>query len=662
MSTRGPQRPNTESPDTVLIDTTRARRIAAYRRHRRSPAWLIRGMSIGLILLLALVVMWVIPKRPKITSTELSGNRSEPEQQVETAPTEVYSTPTLRPSRTPNAPTSARQSPDKTPAISSTDANQLKSRTISGKPRTASVPSNDTNGETLASSHHRTFESPLPIHGHNSIDDIVFMSLFEAQIKPSKGCSDAVFLRRAYIDATGTIPTAEEAEAFLKDFGDDKRNRLVDDLLDRDAYADYWAMRWCDVLRVKAEFPINLWPNAAHAYYRWIHSAIADEMPYDQFARELLTASGSNFRKPQVNFYRAIQSKSPEEIAKTVALTFMATRAEKWPANRLEAMSKFFSKVGYKPTGEWKEEIIFFDRHGAYTSEAPTKSIRASRPIPATGIDTFYPSGASVVIPPGRDPREVFADWMVHPENPWFSRAVANRIWYWLMGYGIVNPVDDVSSENAASNLALMNHLAAVLIEEKFNLKELVRRIMKSSAYQLSSIPASDHDNAKELFAFYSIRRHDAEVLIDAINQITDTTETYMSIVPEPFTWLPSDQKAVAIPDGSITSSFLELFGRPARDTGMANERDNKLTARQALHLLNSNHIRDKLKTGRGLQRLFDNTINSTQLAEQVYLTVLSRMPSEKELYQANMMCSDSNGMRELTWALINSDEFLFQH
>lgn len=492
------------------------------------------------------------------------------------------------------------------------------------------------------------FESRLPLHGHNSVDDAVFARLIKLGIQPAGLCSDAVFLRRVSIDLTGTLPTASEAEDFLRDDDSRKRAKLIDTLLDRDEYADYWAMKWCDILRVKAEFPINLWPNAAQSYHRWIRTSIHNNMPYDQFVRELLTTSGSNFRSPQVNFYRALQSKDPESIAKTVALTFMASRADNWPKERLAGMSQFFSKVGFKPTGEWKEEIVYFNPRGG---EKPGQSLRC-----------FYPTGHAVEVAANVDPRVVFTDWLVHEENPWFARAIANRVWHSLFGRGIVDPPDDVRPGNPATNPELLNHLAEVLVAADYDMKALLRLILRSSAYQLSCIDHSGDPHAAAYFAFYQPRRVDAEVLIDAICQITGTTETYMSIIPEPFTFLPDTQRAIAIPDGSITSSFLEIFGRPPRDTGMVSERNNQLTPGQALHLLNSNHIRNKLKRGTGLVEIDKRTVNTTQKAEQIYLTILSRYPSEEELLVANTWCADEEGTRELAWALMNSDAFLFQH
>ena len=205
------------------------------------------------------------------------------------------------------------------------------------------------------------YDSKVDQTARNAIDELVFAKLEQCNIKPAAVCSDGVFVRRAYLDIIGTLPSGYEAKEFILDRSPNKRRALIDRLLERDEFADYWAMKWSDLLRIKAEFPINLWPNAAQAYHRWIRTCIKENLPYDQFVRQMLTSSGSNFRVPPVNFYRAMQNREPAGIAQTVALTFMGTRADKWPKDRLAGMAAFFAKVGYKYTAEWKEEIVFFD-------------------------------------------------------------------------------------------------------------------------------------------------------------------------------------------------------------------------------------------------------------------------------------------------------------
>jgi len=273
----------------------------------------------------------------------------------------------------------------------------------------------------------------------DKIDQLVFAQWKRLRIRPAGRCTDEVFVRRVYLDVIGTLPSAQEAREFLRDRDPDKRRALIDRLLEREEFADYWAMKWSDLLRVKAEFPINLWPNGAQAYHRWIRTSIRENKPYDRFVREMLTASGSNFRVPQVNFYRAVQSREPQAIAQAVALTFMGARAEKWPKERLAGMAAFFSRLGYKSTSEWKEEIVFFD---------PLR-----RPVgPA-----MFPDGTTASLAPDQDPREVFANWLIDPKNPWFTRNIVNRVWSWLLGRGIIHEPDDIRPDNPPQTPELLS-------------------------------------------------------------------------------------------------------------------------------------------------------------------------------------------------------------
>jgi hypothetical protein len=387
--------------------------------------------------------------------------------------------------------------------------------------------------------------------------------------RPGQVCSDAVFLRRAYLDIIGTLPTADEARQFLDDSDPEKRRKLVDRLLERDEYADYWTMRWCDLLRVKSEFPIKLWPNAVQAYHRWIRANVRDNVPYDRFVREMLTSSGSNFRDPQVNFYRAVQNREPQSVAQAAALSFMGVQPESWPKEKWQGMAAFFSHVAYKPTVEWKEEIVLFDLEKAGTP-AGAEALRAAA----------FPDGAPVRLVPGEDPRMALADWLIDAKNPWFARCAANRVWFWLLGRGIVHPADDFRPDNPPVHPELLACLEQELIASKYDIKHLIRQIVNSTTYQLSCIPAGDAPRAEANFACYPMRRLEAEVLIDALCQITGTTEQYWSIIPEPFTYMPEYQRAVALADASITSPFLEKFGRSSRDSGLESDRSNRTTAR----------------------------------------------------------------------------------
>lgn len=537
------------------------------------------------------------------------------------------------------------------------------------------------------------FESPAAPIPQGQIDHLIFDKLATLHIQPVL-CSDAVFVRRAYLDVIGTLPTANEARDFIQDADTkNKRHVLIDHLLERDEFAHYWAMKWGDILRIKAEFPINLWPNAAQAYHRWVLTSIAANKPYDQFVRELLTSSGSNFRVGPVNFYRAVQNRTPEGIARTVALTFMGARAESWPSNRLAGLTVFFSQIGYKPTSEWKEEHVFWDPLGSSAvagNSAPGRAVlaaieqvsnSAAQPaIPARtncepSVATF-PDGARIDLPPDRDPREILADWLINPKNPWFARSMVNRVWAWLLGRGIIHEPDDIREDNPPSNPELLAYLEQELVAGRYDLKRLYRLILNSATYQFSAMPRAAAPEAEANFASYALRRLDAEVLIDAINQITGTTDLYTSPIPEPFTYIPDNLPAIAIADGSITSPFLALFGRSARATGLENERNNKPIPAQWLHLLNSSHIQRKLEQSPKFKVVLGSGRKSSEIVEELYLTILSRYPTPDEIENveaygrpaaASKSAKPSPSKRredwvDIAWSLINSSEFLFRH
>lgn len=483
-------------------------------------------------------------------------------------------------------------------------------------------------------------------------DTLVFKRLSELGMEPAALCSDAVFHRRVYLDVIGTLPTAVETRAFLSDKSPGKRAKLIDRLMNREEFADYWALKWCDLLRVKAEFPINLWPNAAQAYHRWVRTCVVEGVPYDQFVRDLLTASGSNFRVPQVNFYRSMQSKSPEAIATGVALGFMGVRTESWSKDKIEGLAAFFSKVGFKGTSEWKEEIVYFDQW------------RTSDMNPAVLV---FPDGTSAKIEPHEDPRVVFVDWLVDPGNQWFAANAVNRIWFWLMGRGIVHQPDDFRPDNPPQNPALLKWLSGELLSADYDLRHIYRLILNSRTYQQSAIPKAVHEEATKNFAHYPLRRLDAEVLIDALCQITGTTEEYSSAIPEPFTFIPEDQRSIELMDGSISSPFLDMFGRPSRDTGLLSERNNRPTAAQRLHLLNSSHIRKKFERSARLKKLLKRAKAPEQVTNLLYIEILSRWPTEAEVaavkeYVQSSGLNRSQAAMDLAWALINTKEFLFRH
>ena len=461
-------------------------------------------------------------------------------------------------------------------------------------------------------------------------------------------CSDAVFVRRVYLDITGSLPPAEVAQAFLKNKAPSKRADLIDRLLGSEEYAVYWAMRWSDLLRVKSEFPINLWPNAAQAYHEWIYQSLRENKPYDVFARELLTSSGSNFRRPEVNFYRAVQGQDAPSLARAAALAFMGTRLENWPETERVELERFFSRVAFKPTAEWKEEIVYVD------------------PQQYSELTLVSPGGASIQMPAGGDPRELFADWLIDTDNEWFARNLVNRQWAWLMGRGIIDAPDDIRADNPPTHPKLLAYLEQELVQSGYDMKHVLRVILNSRSYQQSSLPRGDYATAAASFACYPVRRLDAEVLIDVLCELTGTKEKYVSMIPEPFTYIPGDTRTVAIADGSITSAFLQLFGRPSRDTGLFAERDSTMTDKQALHLLNSSHVWNKIGKSTWVREIAKGQMSRERLMP-LYLAFYARPPTQAEVRLAQSYCSGKGKKRwpasqDLIWAMLNSKEFLYNH
>lgn len=482
----------------------------------------------------------------------------------------------------------------------------------------------------------------------NAIDAVVATALQKQKLELLPPCTDEVFVRRVFVDVIGTLPQPQEVTAFVNDTRPNKRALLVDALLERDEFVDYQTLKWCDLLRVKSEFPINLWPNAVQAYHRFIRDSIRDHLPYDQFARTLLTASGSNFRVAPANFYRGMQGRDANAIARAVALTFMGCRLDNWPESKRSALAAFFSRVAYKKTGEWKEEIVYFD--------------------PGTGgpLKLTFPDGTTTTVAARQDPRVVFADWLVAPGNKWFAPALANRVWYWLLGRGIVHEPDDFRADNPPACPELLALLSQELVNAKYDTRSLMRLVLNSRTYQQTAVATPPPDKVR--FARYTIRRLDAEVLVDALCWIGGDGVEYSSPIPEPFTYIPKSQRTIALADGSITSQFLETFGRPSRDTGQESERNNNPSDAQRLYLLNSTDVRKQIENSPQLRQLYGaGQGKQADLVRGLYLTILSRTPTAGEQATAEQYLQKPGqagrlAFNDLAWALINTKEFLYRH
>jgi hypothetical protein len=501
---------------------------------------------------------------------------------------------------------------------------------------------------------------------NNQIDNLVYAKLKTLGIPPSELATDEEFLRRVYLDTIGILPTSAEARAFLAGRDPQKRANLIDRLLQRDEFNDFWSLKWGDLLRIKSEYPVRVWPKAVAVYYQWLHQSLAENKPYDRFARELITATGSNFRVGPANFVRAVSNKDPRTVAESAALVFMGARMscarchshpyESWTTDDVLGLGAWFGRVNYKSTLEWKEEIVYFD-FKANLRDPRTRQI----------VQPRVPGGEPVKVGPEEDPRGRFADWLTAPGNPWFAANIVNRIWFWLLGSGIVNEPDDMRPTNPPTNPQLLAFLEKELVDRHYDLRHIYRLILNSRTYQLSS--DSNQWNAADTahFSHYTARRLSAEQMLDAVSQFTETNESFRSIIPEPFSNWPSDTRATQISDGNTECAFLDLFGRPPRDTPYEEERDNSLTLRQTLYFLNSEQLEGKLSNSPRLKRLLSGKQSDAEIVDEIYLGTLSRFPSAEERkrvleYLSGKKAARAQAVQDVAWAVLNAKEFLFNH
>jgi len=474
--------------------------------------------------------------------------------------------------------------------------------------------------------------SPFPeVKPNNKIDELVLAKLKVLGIPPSDLCSDEEFLRRVCLDTIGTLPTPDEVRAYLADADPQKRSKLIDHLLGCEQFADFWALKWGDLFRIRSEYPSNLWPNAVQAYHRWVRDSIAKNKPYDQFATELLTSSGSNFRFPAANYYRAFLKREPQNLAEITALVFMGARIgcarchahpdENWSLDDNVGLAAFFAQMRYKTSREWKEEIVYIN---------PRQTMRHPRTNEVA--QPKFLDGDVAELQTEKDYRVTFAEWLTSPDNSWFAKNIVNRTWFWLLGKGIIHEPDDVRPTNPPSNLELLKHLESELVSHNYDLKHIYRLILNSRTYQLSSRSNEWNANDTTHFSHYYVKRLGAETLLDAIGQITERWDTYRSTVPEPFVVLPAGFRATHLADGSIDLPFLQMFGRPPRDTAFESARDLELSMRQTLHLLNSSDVQNKINASPRLRRFYTDKKTDEEIIEELYLLTLSRFPTEQEV------------------------------
>lgn len=508
----------------------------------------------------------------------------------------------------------------------------------------------------------------------NVIDDKVLAQLQRLKLKPSPRSTDSEFLRRAYLDTIGVLPTPEESRTFLSSTEPDKRDKLIDTLLARPEFVDYWTYRWADMLMISGRL---LRPEAVKSYYLWLRDRVAQNTPWDELARQLVTASGDSLTNGATNFFAVNQE--PETMAENVSQTFLALSIncakchnhplEKWTNDQYYAFANLFSRVRAKGWGGDTRSgdgirTLFVEPRGELLQPRTGKP---QLPAPLDG-DTLDPND------PG-DRRYHLAKWLTAPENPYFTRTIANRVWAAFFGMGIVEPVDDLRASNPASNEPLLEALAETLVDNGYDLKALMRLILQSETYQRSSNTLPENAGDSRYFSRYYPRRLIAEVLHDAIAGITEVPAEFTAVKlqdgsEEKTAFYPKGTRALQLYDSAVASYFLKTFGRNDRDIACECERSIQPSMVQAMHLANGDTVNAKLaKPESRVTRLLKEVgTDESKWVEEAFMLCLSREPTpvEKKHFQsmfAQAAPADKRAtLEDLFWALLTSREFLFQH
>jgi hypothetical protein len=486
----------------------------------------------------------------------------------------------------------------------------------------------------------------------NYIDELVGAKLNKLRILPSDICGDEVFLRRATLDITGTLPTADEYQQFISDADPQKRSKLVDRLLTRKEFSEIWAMKWAELLMIRSTQTVS--NKSAFLYYNWLTEQISNNVPLNQMVRALLTATGGTFKTPQTNFYQ-IESDTLK-LAENVAQVFMGIRTQcaqchnhpfdRWTMDDYYSFAAFFAQVGRKAAEDYREIIVFNAGGGEVNHKV------GGRPMPPKFLGGPQPEVA------GKDRREVLAAWLASPENPYFATSIANRVWAHFFGIGIVEPVDDIRVSNPASNPELFQALGDKFTSYNYDFKQLVRDICNSQTYQRSTHKNSSNELDDRNFASSRLRRIKAENLLDCISQVTETKDK--------FGGLPLGARATQIADGTTSTYFLTTFGRSPRQSVCSCDVKTDPTLSQALHLINGDTVHEKIRQGGVVKRMLDAGKAPAQVIEDIYIRCLSRKPTAQETEKLMAIVSQSadplQGLEDVFWAVLNSREFIFNH
>ncbi|MBX3746762.1 MAG: DUF1553 domain-containing protein [Verrucomicrobiae bacterium] len=505
------------------------------------------------------------------------------------------------------------------------------------------------------------------------IDDLVLERLAELALRPSPPADDATFVRRAFLDTIGRLPTPEEARAFVEDPSPGKHERLAELLLARPEYIDFWTYKWSDILLVSGA---KLRPQALTAYYGWIRDQVALNTPWDELVRRVVTARGSSVEDGASNFYAVHQD--PETMAENVSQAFLSLSIncakchdhplEKWTNDQYYAFANLFSRVRAKG---WGGDARNGDGRRTLYVEPEGELIqpRTGKPQPPAPLD-----GEPLDPDDAEDRRVRLAEWLTDPENPYFTRAIVNRVWAHYLGVGLVDPVDDLRVSNPASNERLLDALSAFLVERRYDLKALKRLILVSQTYRRSSEVLEENREDRRHYSRFYPRRLTAEVLKDAIADVTGVGDTYTEILlsdgsTEKTALYPGETRALQLKDSAVRSYFLKTFGRNQREITCECERSNQPNLIQVLHLANGSTINEKLASREGrVTQLLATDPAPERILEEAWMRSFSRAPSEAERREFGLLLADAGpeGRREavedLFWALLTSREFLFQH
>jgi hypothetical protein len=505
---------------------------------------------------------------------------------------------------------------------------------------------------------------------HNFIDDLVLKKLARLHIPPSGPSTDAEFIRRAYLDAAGILPTPEEVRKFVADGATDKRAKLIDHLLQRPEFTDWWAYKWSDLLLITTR---RLPQQAVWAFYQFVRQSVADNKPWDRFARDVLTASGSTLRNGAGNYF--VLHKDVTDLTESTALTFMGMSItccrchnhplEKWTQDQYWSLANLFARVGLKNG----------DRAGAVLVQSQSSGDafhpRRGVAMPPTPLD-----GKPLPLDSSVDRRKYFVDWLTAADNPYFARALVNRVWRNFMGRGLVEAEDDLRETNPPTNAELLDALARDFVKNGHDLRKLVRTIMNSAAYQRSSKPVKGNETDDRFYSHYLVRRLSAEVILDAYAQVTavPTPFTHLSTnardASVPYGGFPLGTRALQLPDSLVVSRFLDAFGRPERAQTCSCERTPDASVGQALHLNNGKTLNDKLRAKSSrLTKWLAQGLKDEEIIRRLYQAALCRAPSAREIltFTKTMKEATADGkstrreaVEDLFWAVLTSREFIF--